>query len=469
MKWTENIDNLLDIDWKKSPYIYILSLVFILSRLPLLNLGFGTEGDAWAVANSAFDLRYSHIYHTSRFPGYPVPEYFNSLIIDHGWLATNGLTMLLSLTSVLFFANILKNLNIANKGLLVVTYAFLPILWINSTNTMDYMWALTFIIIAWFCIIEKKFAVSGVIMGLAVGSRITSAILIIPFIYLIWIENKKIKNIIYFVLFMGIISFLLFLPLFIKYGLTFITYYSPNFTLKETIIYAGYNFIEFIGWLPAIFGLLIFPLSLKILLKKIIEKDKYTLFLISAIVLICILYIKAPYEPGYLIPMIPFGLLLLNKILKKKLIVIFCILLLLNSFISFNIIEKNKVLNIEFNGAICDGMIKNDIDARTEQMSFTQKLLNANIKHSVIIIGWYLPIVSYFNKKVKSTNNLNFENDILYKELMPLDKLQDFQNKDYSCYYINEMDNYTKRIYNFNLMDYNCMYLNVEKNFQNKR
>ncbi|CAG1004187.1 hypothetical protein METP1_03134 [Methanosarcinales archaeon] len=463
MKWTKNVDNLLDIDWKKSPYIYILSLVFILSRLPLLNLGFGTEGDAWAIANSAFDLSYSHIYHTSRFPGYPVPEYFNSLIIDHGWLATNGLTMLLSLTSVLFFANILKNLNIENKGLLVVTYAFLPILWINSTNTMDYMWALTFIIIAWFCIIEKKFAVGGVIMGLAVGSRITSAILIIPFIYLIWIENKKIKNIIYFVLFMGIISSLLFLPLFVQYGLKFITYSSANFTLKETIIYAGYNFIELIGWLPAIFVLLIFPLSLKILLKKIIEKDKYTLFLISAIVLIFILYIKAPYESGYLIPTIPFGLLLLNKILRKKLIVIFCILLLLNSFIYFNIIEKNKELNIEFNGAIHDGMIKKDIDARTEQMSFTQKLLNANIKHSVIIIGWYLPIVSYFNKKAKSTNNLDFENDNIYKGLMPLDELQDFQKKDYSCYYINEMDNYTKRIYNFNLMDYNCMYLNVEK------
>lgn len=262
---------------------------------------------------------------------------------------------------------------------------------------------------------------------------------------------------------MGIISSLLFLPLFVQYGLKFITYSSANFTLKETIIYAGYNFIELIGWLPAIFVLLIFPLSLKILLKKIIEKDKYTLFLISAIVLIFILYIKAPYESGYLIPTIPFGLLLLNKILRKKLIVIFCILLLLNSFIYFNIIEKNKELNIEFNGAIHDGMIKKDIDARTEQMSFTQKLLNANIKHSVIIIGWYLPIVSYFNKKAKSTNNLDFENDNIYKGLMPLDELQDFQKKDYSCYYINEMDNYTKRIYNFNLMDYNCMYLNVEK------
>lgn len=476
MQWNKHIKSFLNIDLSQTPYIYVLIFSFILSRVPLLNLGFGIDADGWSVANSAFELRHSHIYYPSRFPGYPVTEYFNSLIIDQGWLATNTLTMLLSLISVIFFAKVLKNLNVANKGLLVLTYAFFPILWINSTNIMDYMWALTFIIIAWFFILEKKFTVAGVIMGLAVGSRITSIILILPFIYLIWNENKRIKDIIYFITAMVIISFILFLPLFIQYGLKFLTYYSSSMTIRTWFLMAMRNGIGLIGRLPALFGFIMLLLSLKVLLKKVIEKDKNTLFLVSAILLIFIIFLKAPYEPEYLIPTIPFGLLLLNKICRKELFVIFCALLLLNSFVSFPIMERNNKGIYEFSAPINDGLIKNDIDNRNEQMGSVQKLMSANINHSVVIIGDDLPILFYLDENVSysksaktmknsSSNKIwNFEKDILYEYLISLDELQDFQSRGYACYYINGIDKYTKDRYNYDLNQYNCMYINVENN-----
>ena len=81
MTWKMYKKSLLDLDWLEKPYVFILVFSFILSRIPLLNLGFGADADAWRIANSAFDLRYSHIYHTSRFPGYPLPEYVNSIVI----------------------------------------------------------------------------------------------------------------------------------------------------------------------------------------------------------------------------------------------------------------------------------------------------------------------------------------------------------------------------------------------------
>ncbi len=96
-----NIEKLLDIDFTKFPYLFVLILFFILSRIPLLNLGFGSDPDAWRIANSAFDLHYFNVYHPSRFPGYPLPEIFNSLVINYGWLATNIITMIISLISVI--------------------------------------------------------------------------------------------------------------------------------------------------------------------------------------------------------------------------------------------------------------------------------------------------------------------------------------------------------------------------------
>ena len=415
MSWKGHIKSLLDLDWTKPPHIFILILSFVVSRIFLLNLGFGADPDAWRIANSAFDLRYSHIYHTSRFPGYPIPEYFNSLIIDHGWLATNSMTMILSLVSVIFFAKILKDLNVKNKGLLVLTYAFLPILWINSTNTMDYMWALTFIVIAWFFVLKNQWTFAGLMMGLAIGSRITSAILIFPFLYLIWMENRKIKDIIYFGIATVTISLLSFLPLFLQYNLEFLTYYPAKMTKIELIIIAGKNGTKLFGRVPTLFVLIMLLLSAKVLFRKIVERDKDTLFLLSAIILICILFIKAPYEVEYLIPMIPFGLLFLNKICRRELVAILCVLLLLNSFVSFPIIGRDNEGNLTIR-AIADGMIKRNIEERTEQIDYTKRLIDVNISHAVVIVGWYLPVLSYLDENVSYSRNHKMIGDPNYEK-----------------------------------------------------
>ena len=480
MSWKEHIKSLLDLDWTKSPHIFILISSFVISRIFLLNLGFGADGDAWNIANSAFDLRYLHTYHTSRAPGYPLPEYVNSLIIDHGWIATNSMTMILSLISVIFFARILKDLNVKKKGLLVLTYAFLPVLWINSTNTMDYMWALTFIVITWFFILKKQYALAGLMMGLAIGSRITSVILILPFLYLIWAENRKIKDIIYFGMATVTVSSLLFLPLFLQYGLNFLTYYPIEMTKIELIIKAGKNGTKLFGRGAALFGLIALLLSAKTLFREIVEKDKDTIFIGSAIILICILFIKAPYEPEYLIPMIPFGLLLMNKICRKELIVIFCILLLLNSFVSFPIMGKNNEGNLTVR-TIDDGMIKRNIEERTEQIDHTQRLIDTIdtnvINHSVVLLGWQFTYFSYLYKNDLQMNNKkiitlyahrrslrNCEMDIWYKDLVPLDELQELQGKGYTFYYLKEVREITKDVYGYDLNDYNCVNLNVGQN-----
>lgn len=151
-----SLNDLLDLEWTKIPYILVLITLFLLSRIPFLNLGFRVDPDAWRIAGSAFDLSYFHVYHPSRFPGYLFPEYFNALLIHYGWIATNAATMVISLISVVVFAKILNELNVKNRGgVLVITYAFLPILWINSTVTIDYMWALAFILLTWLFILNS--------------------------------------------------------------------------------------------------------------------------------------------------------------------------------------------------------------------------------------------------------------------------------------------------------------------------
>lgn len=449
---------LSELDFSKTRASLVLIFLFILSRLPLLNLGFGLDSDAWRIANSAFDLRYSHIYHTSRFPGYPLPEFINALVIDYRWLATNSLTMILSLSSVIFFARIVKRSNVKNKGLLVLTYAFFPVLWINSTNTMDYMWALTFTIIAWSFLLKKRYCIAGLMIGLAVASRLSSIVFVFPFLYLIWVENKKVKTAVCVCTIAAATSLLWFLPLFLTYGLSFLTYHPG----KVTIFDGARRVIECFGLFTLVILSILFLVSLPALSRRIIERDKTSLFLLLPIILVGILFLKVPHEGEYLIPAIPFLLLLLDKICRKELVVLFCIVCLSHAVVS---------LPISIIGAI-----PANIEARKQQIISVRNLMAANVeKPSIVIIGARHPILSYLdeNLSAKATSKVmgdanspqkaicNYKKDIIYKYLLPLDELERFQSTGYHIYYIRGIRHTTKNVYGYDLADYNAVLLNT--------
>jgi hypothetical protein len=456
-----SFNQFLDMDWSKIPQIFFLISIFIISRIPLLNIGFGTDPDAWRIANSAYDLKNFLIYHPSRFPGYPLPEYVNSIIINYGWVATNTLTLILSLISVIVFAKILNELKIKNKGLIVITYAFLPIIWVNSATTMDYMWALTFIIICWYFILKKKYIIAGLMMGLAIASRPTSIFLMIPFLYLIYQENHYPQKILKFSFSVLTTSILSFLPLYLIYGIDFVTFYPFNMPLMAVWADASY----FFGSIAIIFGVILIICNTKVIYHKIIkEKNKMFIFLFLSIFFIIIPFINAPYEVAYLIPAIPFGLLLTNGIAKKKFFIVFCILLLLNSFVGLNITSSNNFIQ--------DGLIKKERDASNNVVSHLKKIIDSDINNSVVISGEYLPFIAYLSetsgKPFKTINMVGYGNlesneyfigkkNIRYVYLASLDEIRNFQKEGYTIYYIgNTTYKMTKTMFRYDLDNYNC-------------
>ncbi|MFA0833725.1 MAG: hypothetical protein ACC609_06925 [Methanobacterium formicicum] len=452
------IKSLFELDYTKYPYIIIFIIVFLLSRIPFLNLGFGNDPDAWRIANSAFDLNHYLIYHTSRFPGYPLPEFVNSLVINYGWLATNSLTMIITLISVLVFAKILKELEVENKGLIVITFAFLPIVWINSVNTMDYMWAVTFIIISWYFVIKKRHLIAGLMIGLAIASRPTSAILLIPFIYLIISQNNN-KDGLKFLILSLITSFLLFLPLIFQYGLGFISFYLTAMDVNSIIN----DFLSYFGFLAALVFILILISSGKKAYQTI-KNDANLIFAIVEIFLVMILFAISPYETAYLLPAIPFTLYLLSKISNKKLFNLLCILLILNSFVSVN-------LTLESSELIDKGIVFSDANQRVILTSALEKITSSNINNSIIITGEFFPILSYFannSSKVLQQNNKEIDpkpkngvcwdakRNITYVYIAYPEEIKEWQNKGYKIYFAGPPAYATTKLnFNYDLREHN--------------
>jgi hypothetical protein len=102
----------LEYDFSKPWRFAALALVYIASRAPFIGLGYGTDPDAWRVALSGYWFWEHHEFYPSRLPGYPLHEYASTLVIKGGSLATNSLTVAISILGLWFFARIADALNL---------------------------------------------------------------------------------------------------------------------------------------------------------------------------------------------------------------------------------------------------------------------------------------------------------------------------------------------------------------------
>jgi len=63
----------------------------------------------------------------------------------------------------------------------------------------------------------------------------------------------------------------------------------------------------------------------------------------GVILILCgIIYFIFPYKVAYLIPIVPWGLIILNEKLHKNHLVVICILLILNNIISINVADEDS-------------------------------------------------------------------------------------------------------------------------------
>ncbi len=344
--------DVLDTDLTRFPSIIFLALLFFISRVPFIALGFSaftnpTDQDVLAVVNSAYLLRYEHVYAVSRFPGYPFFEMINSLLIGGGWVFTNAATAAFSFISLLLFGKILTIFEIKNKALLLLTLAFLPIIWINSTITMDYMWALMFILLSAFFVFTDRCGLAGISMGFAIGTRFTSAFMIFPVV--LWFLSQKInrKKILIFISTTACTSVLLFLPVLYRYKLEFLrgSGFLDTTPIEKSVNMTGDIFLTALNNMALeLFGIaaltaIVFFVILTFKNKQFHSPEHRHLlnFCWMTVLIFILLYFIFPYKVAYLIPAVPWGLIALNEKFEKKFTIAICILLLLNSVASVKI------------------------------------------------------------------------------------------------------------------------------------
>ena len=311
-----------------------LALVYVASRLPWIGIGYGADPDAARVAVSAHYFWDTGVYYPSRLPGYPLFELTATLLYPLGHVVTNAATLIVSFAGVLLFAAILKRLRVEPKGLLTLTYAFAPMIWINSSITLDYLWGVTFILASYLAALERRYVLAGVLLGVAVGCRPTSALMALPFFVLL-VRQRRPRPLLEFFAAMGIVAALAFVPVMLNYRLEFLDFFDLRPTWGKFARTLG---VEAFGLVPMAGLLVVALLSWRrfVRLPSLVRRDVHLAVAVLAVLLVGMSFLRLPLEEAYLTPAVPFLLIGAARLLSRPALVAVCLLIVAGGLVDFH-------------------------------------------------------------------------------------------------------------------------------------
>lgn len=438
--------------YKKSEIISLLIIV-LLSRLPFLFHGFGVDADAWWIVQSGLNLYSKGVYRPSRFPGYPLPEFtagalwVTKLPFIIPWIF-NLITAVLSVIAVYYF--ILISGRFINKIRYIVylsalVFAFSPLFYINSTGMMDYNWALAFLMGAVYYLLSERLNLSALFLAFAVGCRITSALIIIPFIYLMLMDKRLLRrDIMKYIIISSAAAFILLLPLILKYGVTFLTYDRPKdaysiMNIVGRLTLRAWGAVGSIGIVAAVISQ--FVIDKKNFIRKLIVKEKTVNFVLITIIVFFLLFLSLPVDAGYLIPLIPFVVLVLYRFLSPKILLYLSVILIASPFI----------LYIDQNDVFLAGPVLTDSNKRIAEEKYVNKVIDKAEtfnRPGLIICQAFLPKIE-ITMKLK---NQTVPEDVMLVYTLSYDSLKTLvQNNNPDIFYLKNVRENTIIIYNYDL------------------
>ncbi len=451
--------------------LILFGLFIFLTRVPFLFDGFGSEEDAWAMQLVTERIGTTGIYEVSRLPGHPVQELIYASCWKMGPLFYNLLTAIISTIGIIAFVGMLLQLGIKNAYWCAVAFAFTPIVFINSSNAMDYTWAMGFVLLSGYFISKKQILLAAGMLAFAVGCRITSGAMLLPYSILLWNlcdENSRIKNIFYFISATLLGSVIVMSPVIYQYGLGFFTYYEhfpiPGF-LKNT--YKGSIAVWGIAGCLAIAYYIIKIIIKRKFVQPIIYEGKnisiplITVCLIT-IALYTIAFINVPLKAAFIIPICPFLILGLALLLDEKSIRNLSFVFIFSCFfLGVNLAEDHRgsspssmayLLNIGENKVAIDplqGLVLADQSKRKQQIAFTEKIINRTStiqQKTILIAGWW-------NAELQVLSKNNQNDSLLIRHYIDEPELTWLKESGYKIFYIEDQGAYNDLRFNKKMTD----------------
>jgi hypothetical protein len=438
----------------------IIVILILLSRVPFIFHGYGSEEDAWAMPLVTERIATTGVYEVSRLPGHPFQELTYTMMWNAGPVAYNILTILISTLGLGSFMLALFRLSVKQWDWAGIGFAFTPIVYINCTNDMDYMWATGFLMIAFFQLVNKNPFLAGLFIAMAIGCRITSGAMLIPFLLFLWHTTEgsnRNKFLIKLISATAFFTFLIFIPVIMNYGFSFFTYYEhfpiPGFAknfYKGTIAVWGAP-----GFIAILSGIVYSVYQYKTKQQSTEnEGTGRTILLICCllvVVLYTVAYIKMPLKAAFLIPLVPFVWAGLAIQLPKRIYMTLVVVIIISSFTfginladplrgskKSNFSVEKTISNQKVVFDILSGPVLADLTKRQQRTRYAESVLKVTttIKEpTYIIAGWWLADLLVLQRGKENKN-------VVFGYYTDQPTLEKYRSAGYRIYYLPEQNEF---------------------------
>jgi GH18 family chitinase len=270
----------------------------------------------------------------------------STLLAGLGWsdtpapsTAMNCASALLCSVAAGFFAMSVKTLGGRHHVLASLALANIPIVYINSVTSADFLWALPLTMASLYCILLPRPLIAGMLLGLAISSRITVAAMLVPLGLLFFWHGIGLKNARRALLFLAVaslIGILGFLPYYLKHGRSLFDYSPCHLPIQSMIKIFTIEAWGGLGTLAvAVAAVSLIWQKRKAYNEPSIPRSSSKMVIIASlasILLYTISFLETPMKATYVIPILPFVMLLFAGLLNSKLFVVFCGTLFLSPF-----------------------------------------------------------------------------------------------------------------------------------------
>lgn len=319
---------------------WLLALFVFASRLPYLRPGYGTDPDAYRVILTARMLRGGE-YMASRLPGYPLHELLTALLLPGGPRLVNGATALVSALAALALLKLGEalGLSLARSSWLALAFAFTPIVFQNSTCSIDYVWSICCVLWSAYALVSGRPLRAGLLLGAALGMRITAGAMLLPWLVLQHATTDRAGRgfrQLRLCFATGASGALFFAPVLYTHGFGFLTFVDhdvsgPAIAMRATTeVWGSLGVFAWCG----VLALAVF--AWRHLLAALRRARALALAAWLAVALFGAAFLRLPHEAAYLIPCVPFLLLLTAALLPTLAIAELALLLGLSCFVSLD-------------------------------------------------------------------------------------------------------------------------------------
>lgn len=314
---------------------WLLLLLWLLAGLPLLFLGYGSDYDAWRVAQTASRLWQQGIYTPSRSLGFPLYEFLvTPLSALGGWPAANALALAAGGAIFMALRDLARRRHFRHPLLLIAGFLFLPVVCKNATVTMDYLPALACLLWSYALLMRSRPLAAALLAGLAAGFRPTAILFLIPLLVYLF-RTADWKTCWRAALFGGLAALAAYSPILLAQGFVSPAP-APRSSWLQHLGLVAFHGLRFLGVAQSLFLLPLLWSGYKKTPAGSLPAHAAAFHLVNLVVWLG-LFLLLPDEPEYLLPTLISLLYFMDRLLSRRAFAAALLLLLSYHFVQLEL------------------------------------------------------------------------------------------------------------------------------------